>query len=124
MKKLNGDAAEFYQTFNIEPPFTLMSRKPGIARQWYDDHPDCFDYEYINIKTDKGGKKFRPPNYYNRLFDLDEPDVSKELKETRRRMAEAAKAAKLAKTDLSYLELLAVEERALKERIKSLERKL
>ena len=102
----------------------MMSRKPGIARQWYDDHPDFNDYEYINIKTEKGGRKFRPPNYYNRLYDLDEPEASKALKETRRKMAEAAKAAKLSQTNLSYLELLQVEENNLKSRIKSLERKL
>lgn len=65
-----------------------MSRKPGIARQWYDDHPDCYDYEYINISTDKGGKKFRPPKYFDKLYDVDEPEKSAELKAIRKKMAE------------------------------------
>ena len=37
-----------------------MSRKPGIARQYYDDHPELYQYEFINLPTDVGGLKFRP----------------------------------------------------------------
>lgn len=121
-KKLTGPEATFYTDFNIEPPFVLMSRKPGIARQYYDDHPDVMDYEYINVKTDKGGRKFRPPKYYDRLFDVDEPERSAELKAVRKRMAEAAKDAKLSQTSLSYLELLQVEEDVKLDAIKSLDR--
>lgn len=124
MKKLKGPEAQFYTDFNIVPPFTLMSRKPGIARQWYEDHPDCYDYEYINLSTDDGGKKFRPPKYFDRLFDVEYPEKSAELKETRKRMAEASKAAKLANTSLSYLEYLQVEENSKLDKIKQLERKL
>lgn len=120
MKKLKGNEAQFYSDFNIEPPFTLMSRKPGIARQWYDDHPDCYDYEYINISTPEGGKKFRPPRYFDKLFDLDNPEESAELKEVRKKMAEASKAAKLEKTSLSYLDMLQVEENAKMDKLKKL----
>lgn len=121
-KKLMGAESAFYDLFGIAPPFTLMSRKPGIGRQYYDDHPDCFDSDYINISTDQGGRKFRPPKYYEKLFEVDEPLLSAELKETRRRMAEASKELKLSQTNLSYLELLAVEEQKKLSRTKSLER--
>lgn len=120
MKKLKGKEAQFYSDFNIESPFTLMSRKPGIARQWYDDHPDCYDYEYINISTPEGGKKFRPPRYFDKLYDLDNPEESAELKEVRKKMAEASKAAKLEKTSLSYLDMLQVEENAKMDKLKKL----
>uniref|UniRef100_A0AAU8B635 Replication initiator protein n=1 Tax=Dulem virus 174 TaxID=3145651 RepID=A0AAU8B635_9VIRU len=123
-KKLTGPAAKLYDDCNIEHPFTLMSRKPGIGRQWYEDHPDCYDYEYINISTDRGGKKFRPPRYFDKLFDLDEPERSKELKEARRRAADDAKRLKMANTSLSYLELLQVEENSKLNKIKKLERSL
>lgn len=122
MKKLKGPEADFYANHNVEPPFTLMSRKPGIARQWYEDHPDCYDYEYINVSTPTGGKKFRPPRYFDQLFDLDHPDESREMKELRRKLAEEATAAKLQQTDLSYLDYLQVEENNLVNRIKSLKR--
>lgn len=124
MKKLKGPEAVFYEEFNIEPPFTLMSRKPGIARQWYEDHPDCYDYEYINVSSEQGGRKFRPPKYFDSLLEIDDPDKLLELKETRRRMAEASKAAKLESTTMSYLELLQVEENNKMDKLKKLERSL
>lgn len=124
MKKLKGSDALFYEDFNIEPPFSLMSRKPGIARQWYEDHPEYRDYEYINVSTPTGGKKFRPPKYFDRLYDLECPEEMAEIKEARRRMAEASKQAKLASTDLSYEELLQVEENNLQSRLKGLVRNL
>lgn len=121
-KKLTGPAAEFYETFNIDSPFSMMSRKPGIARQYYDDHPDLYEHEYINVSTPTGGKKFRPPRYYDKLFDIEYPERSAELRATRQKMAEFQKAAKMERTDLSYLDYLSVEEQALNSRIKSLKR--
>ena len=99
-----------------------MSRKPGIARQYYDDHPDLYEFEYINVKTETGGRKFRPPRYFDKLYDLDQPEASAALKETRRKMAEQAQQAKLSQTSLSYLDLLRVEEQAKLDGIKSLDR--
>lgn len=122
LKKQKGPAARFYDDFGLTPPFTLMSRKPGIARQWYDDHPDMYDFDYINIKTEQGGKKFRPPKYFNDIFDVECPEESALFRENRKRMAEAAIKAKLERTDLSYLDYLAVEEDKLKRRITSLKR--
>lgn len=120
LKKQKGPEAQFYQDFGLVPPFTLMSRNPGIARQWYEDHPHIDEFEYINIKTEKGGKKFKSPKYYVDLFEEDYPEESKIFKENRLRMTEAAMAAKLQRTDLSYLEYLAVEEDKLKRRTSSL----
>ena len=122
MKKLTGPEAEFYENFNIVPEFSLMSRKPGIARQYYEDHPDLYEHEFINISTEKGGRKFRPPKYYDKLFDLDCPEESARLKAVRQKMAAEAQKAKLQKTTLSYLDQLAVEERNQLARIKSLKR--
>ena len=122
MKKLTGPEAEFYENFNIVPEFSLMSRKPGIARQYYEDHPDLYEHEFINISTENGGRKFRPPKYYDKLFDLDCPEESAKLKAVRQKMAAEAQKAKLQKTTLSYLDQLAVEERNQLARIKSLKR--
>ena len=122
MKKLTGPEAEFYENFNIVPEFSLMSRKPGIARQYYEDHPDLYEHEFINISTEKGGRKFRPPKYYDKLFDVDCPEESARLKAVRQKMAAEAQKAKLQKTTLSYLDQLAVEERNQLARIKSLKR--
>ncbi|ALS03440.1 VP4 [Gokushovirus WZ-2015a] len=121
-KKLTGPESTFYSDHNIEPPFTVMSRKPGIARQWYDDHPDLYDYDYINISTPAGGKKFRPPKYFDKLYDIEYPEESKARKELHKNLAEEAKKAKLQRTDLSYLEMLQVEEDAKLNAVKALRR--
>lgn len=124
MKKLNGPLAEVYANFNIEPEFSLMSRKPGIARQYYDDHPDIYQHEYINISTEKGGRKFRPPRYYDHLYDLEHPEEMAEIKAIRRKMASAIADAKLRETTLDPQEFLDLEERAKIRQIKSLRRTL
>lgn len=123
MKKLNGPEAKFYSDFNLEPPFVLMSRKPGIGRQYYDDHPDLYQYEYINISTPTGGRKFRPPRYFDKLYDIDHPEELAQIKEIRRRQAEAAQAYKLQSSDLKDWQLAELEERRLVDRISSLKRK-
>lgn len=122
MKKLDGPAGQLYTDFNVEKPFSLMSRKPGIARQYYDDHPDVYDYEFINVSTATGGMKFRPPKYFDRLFDVDFPDQSIENKALRQRLADERQKAELSKTGLSLKEYLAVKELNFTERIKKLTR--
>lgn len=122
VKKQKGPASAFYQMHNIEPPFSLMSRKPGIGRQYFDGHPDCYEYDYINVSTPKGGRKFRPPKYFDRLHELVAEDDSLQMKELRRQLAEEQKKAKMTQTDLPYLDMLTVEESAQQSKIKALKR--
>lgn len=124
MKKRTGKESEFYDIFNILPEFTLMSRKPGIARQYYEDNPDLYEKEFINVSTEKGGLKFRPPRYFDKLYDLECPDEMAEIKRIRQKLASEAQKAKLSKTTLSADELRAVEHRKFEARIKTLRRPL
>lgn len=123
-KKLTGNASEYYNIFNIDPPFTAVSNKPGLARQYYEDHPDLFEHEYINISTPTGGRKFRPPKYFDKLFDIDQPELSAELKETRRLMAVESTRLKMDMSSMNYLDLLAVQEQAKLDSSKKLIREL
>lgn len=120
MKKLKGPSAQFYDDFSLEPPFTLMSRNPGIAHQWYVDHPDYHEYDYINVSTETGGRKFKPPKYFDYLFDLDNPVESAIIKETRRNMAIKAQELALSNTDLPFMEYLKVKEHNLEDKVKKL----
>lgn len=122
MKKATSLPNDYYLKHNILPEFSLMSRRPGIGRQWYDDHPDVTPNDKISISTEKGGTTFYSPGYFKRLYDLDFPEKSAELKQIRMRMAADAKELKLKNTSLSYLELLQVEERSKLNKIKSLKR--
>lgn len=82
-KKLNGDMAkEVYGKLNIVPPFSCMSRRPGIGRLYYEDHVKPMDREsmYINVSTPDGGVKFKRPRYYKKL-DLENDPVPTDLSE-------------------------------------------
>lgn len=124
MKKAKGLDMQAYENLNLEPEFVRMSRKPGIGYQYYVDHPDLYKHQYINLATDVGGLKFRPPRYYDKLFDVDHPGEMEQAKAVRRRLAAAAEEAKDSRTTLDRYDRLEIEEAALEARIKSLERKL
>lgn len=121
-KKFYGEEAEFYEKFQLVPPFSLMSRKPGIGRLYYDDHPEMFEYDFLNISTERGGLKFMPPKYFERLYELDFPDEAEQRKETRKAMAKAAIALKLQQSTKSYGEILQTAEDVKKSRTKRLRR--
>lgn len=120
MKKASGVYKKVYTDLNILPEFVLMSRRPGIGYYYFLDNKDTlYNYDFINISTEKTGLKFRPPKYFDKLaerFDIDLDFV----KENRKSRSENYIKLKLAQTDLSYLDLLKVEENNLYSRIKSL----
>lgn len=111
-KQLGPDGRNFYDSFNITPPFTFMSLKPGIGRCYYDDHPEIYEYDTISVSTPRGGRSIKPPRYYDKLFDIDHPDELASIKSIRRLMAENAQKFKLSRTSLSVFDLQEVEERA------------
>lgn len=121
-KKLTGDFASYYDFFNITPPFSMMSLKPGIGSGFYS--PDLYKHEFIHLKTEKSGHKCRPPRYFDRMFDIEYPEEMVEIKRHRARAAQLQKQLKLEKTDLDYMSLLEFEEVAFKNRIKPLKRDL
>lgn len=124
MKKLKGKEAKFYQVHNIEPEFVNMSRRPGIARDYYESHPGVFDFDYINLRTPDGGRKLRPSRYFKRLFEVEQPARSAEMAARARQLAIQLQDAKLQSTTLDSFELEEVEERNLKSRLKPLRRDL
>lgn len=121
MKK-SGDASIVCDMLNQEYPFSLMSRKPGIGRLYLESHPDCLDFDSINISTASGGLKIRIPKYFLKTLEDSDPDRYNELKKVRSEMAADQRLLKLQKTDLSYLEQLEVEENDKLKRIASLKR--
>lgn len=122
-KKLKGQDSEVYQALNIKPPFVVMSRKPGIARKYYEEHPDLFDYKSIYVAADDGSHQIYPGRYFKHLLEADDPERFLELKEVNKRSGDLRNENKLEQTDLDYLSLLKVEEAAFQNRIKTLQRK-
>lgn len=85
-KKSNTFFPQFFESFGLEAPFTLMSRKPGIAGQYYQDHPEVYDYRYINIPGQEGGIKFTVPRYFDRLLEKEDPEALACMKEIRQKI--------------------------------------
>lgn len=124
-KKLGGQMKGFYDTFNIQPEFSLMSLKPAIGRRFYDDNKDII-YDGIKpriyLSTPQGGRSFNPPKYYNKLYEVDNPVHSQEIKDNLMKISDNVKKLKLSRTSLCYFDMLAVEEHNFKDKTKSLKR--
>ena len=108
-----------------------MSRKPGLGREYLDSHPDCLDFENINLSTPEGALKIRIPKYYykqlisdsktNKLQDAEKYD---KIMEDRKKFAENDMLLQLQKTGLSFLDYLEVKEQKKLNSVKRLYRKL
>lgn len=93
MKKHYGPSAEAHYEFldefgeyrQREREFSLMSRRPGIAREWYDQFAasDVYSKDYVTVN----GKEFRPPKYYDRQYELADPKEFAKLKRKRKETA-------------------------------------
>lgn len=77
--KVNGDkAAEHYH--GRKPEYITMSRRPGIAADWYDKFKDdVFPSDNIHVR----GKKMLPPKFYTKRLELDDPLVHENIKRER-----------------------------------------
>lgn len=125
-KKLGQDFANFYRFFHIEPEFSLMSRKPGLARRYYDEHKDVIYQDdktpIISLSTIDGGLNFDSPRYFDSLLEVESPELYRSIKDVRSKNAENIKVIKLSKTQLDYYEMLNVEEKTFSNSIKALKR--
>lgn len=100
MKKQKGNNNVVYDYYNINPEFVLMSRKPGIAREYFEDHKEII-YPRDNIVL-LGGRTSRPPRYFDSLMaNLDE-EMMDDIKYKRRDIAEAIQKYKLSLSTADY----------------------
>ena len=80
--KLTGDAAKYwYDDIGLIAPFTVMSRRPGIASRYFDENATellRFDGGYISTK--KGSVNFPNPKYFKRKLDLLFPEEYANIK--------------------------------------------
>lgn len=115
-KKLKGFERVFYELNNIEPPFSLMSRKPGIAGNSFD--LDIMECENIILPQ---GRKASHPRYYQKLLERDYPDFYEEYKCKRLERNDTRMQMLLDSIEIPYLDYLKLRESNLKDRIKVLD---
>lgn len=90
MKKVTGaDQEEHYQRiikqtgefYPLLPEYSDMSRRPGIAKWFYDEYKsDLYPKDFITLD----GKKMNPAKYYDRLLEKDDPELLDKLKQQRK----------------------------------------
>lgn len=126
LKKHKGLDADFYEKAGIAPEFTRCSRRPGIAARYYEENRDMiYEFDQVNVLGGKGQVlKAHPPKYFDRLFDVDNPEQLCMIKEKRKDTAIRSMQEQLKKTDLSEPEYLVVKEANFRSRIKKLKRSL
>jgi len=67
-ERIDPDTGEIYQ---LTPEFNLMSRRPGIGRDFFDKYyGDMYPNDYTIVR----GKKAKPPRYYDKLFEKIDAD--------------------------------------------------
>jgi len=95
-KKITGpQAVDHYTSIDDEgfvmtrkPEYTTMSRRPGIAKGWYEKHSsDVYPHDEVVLRE----KVMKPPRYYDTQFELEYPSDFEKLKRQRRKDAEERK---------------------------------
>jgi len=85
-KKITGENAEnHYQ--GKTPEFALMSRRPGLGRDWIEKYlTDVYPKDYMTLK----GKIMKPLRYYDSVYEKLQPQNFLKLKEKRKENLEKA----------------------------------
>lgn len=124
VKKQKGAGASVYEKYNFAPEFSTMSRKPGIGHDYFvNNMEELYAYGSINISSRDGAKRIRPCKYYDNLFDIEYPEVMKEIKEDRQAAAIEYNKIRSSMTNLSYQDMLRSAETNKEATVKSLKRK-
>lgn len=84
VQKVTGDLAEAHyrvvtddgEIIDRVPEFNHMSLKPGIGKPWLEKFcTDVFPRDYVVVN----GVKTKPPKYYDRLFEKEDPGAFSEI---------------------------------------------
>jgi len=85
-KKITGKAASQYyvdmdpetgEFVDIQPEYTTMSRRPGIAKGWYEKWAsDVYPDDFIVLR----GKQLKPPKFYKSQYEILNPQGAARLR--------------------------------------------
>lgn len=107
LKKHKGLDKNWYESKNLIPEFVVMSRRPGIGEKYYLDHKDeIYSTDELIVKCSDKVISIKPVQYYDKKFDLENPELLAALKDVRKRKAELYQINLSKNAGLSPLELL------------------
>lgn len=100
MKKEHIMKKEDYDLLGIEPEFLRASNKPGIGREYFEQHKnEIYSNDTIKVKKYGGGLlELRPPKYYDNLYDIENHEELEKIKERRKKNQEFRTRLKYSKT--------------------------
>lgn len=126
MKKIKGkEAVEIFRDTGLIQEFVRMSRRPGIGKTFYEKNKDkIYETDEMFIKNAKGVQKVKPSRYYDKLYDIDEPEKMAAIKEARKKAAEEAEKIRESESEFDKLEYLQIKENIKEEQIKRLKRRV
>lgn len=101
---------DYWKKQNLEPPFALMSRKPGIGSQYLIDHPEIMENDRIVISLETGAVEFPPPRYFRKSFKEVFPDDYQVAADRHQKKANDKRDAEMIRTDKEYIDYLKVKE--------------
>lgn len=112
MKKHLGKDSDFYEKQGLEPEFVRMSRRPGIGYNFFDQYnTDMYPSDSVVVR----GVEQKPPRYYDRMLEKDNPLLLQRIKFKRAEKADLS-------ADNATPERLRVRKRVKIAQIKSLKR--
>lgn len=123
-KKVGVTDDNIYRLLNIDKEFILMSRRPGIGSNWYNQNNVCYaNFTKNYISTKDGPITITPNKYFDKLLEAEDPEKLDQNKMIRKEFAEHKKKIELESTTLPYWKYLQVKNENLEVRTKSLKRK-
>lgn len=120
-KKVGKLDKDFYEKYNIAPEFIVMSRKPGIGKNWIDNHKECYATFSDNyIGTEFGSRSIGKNRYFDNQLD---PEVLSSIKLVRSDLMSRRKKLELIVNHTDYDTLLEKKDEKSKHKEKLLPRK-
>lgn len=126
VKKHFGIDARYYKDAHLDEEFVLMSRRPGIAFDYFQSNfSNIYKYDAIVINNDKSSLSVKPSRYYDKLFDIKDHDAMEKVRNNRelKQVAKNKVLSAFNNTNLTPFELLDVQEKAKERVLTSLPRK-
>ena len=116
-KKINGKLEEEAYAEGQQKEFFRVSRMPGIGEPYYRQHKyEIYKRDEIIIKNMEGVISTKPPEFFDKLYEAENPEDFKKIKEKRKRLMKQNNRIKEQNTSLDQLDQLQIERRTKEEK--------
>lgn len=126
LKKVQDDESVIHSD-DFVPEFIIMSRKPGIAYDWFMLNKDKIYQTDEILLTDRKNRliKLKPCRYFDNYYDVDHHEELLEIKANRQLVASISNATKLHSLHMKHIDYVrSYEEKLKKQDISRLKRRL